>query len=161
MPAMIPVKMRDMTIRSLSILFSLFAMAAAALASDIMVINAHAPASLTPMAKSGAVYLTFINHGKDRDALLSISSDVATHTEAHQTSVEDGVMKMRALDRLEIAPEETVAFAPGGHHIMLMGLKAPMKDGDTVSLVLTFEKAGAVEVKVPVVGKTSAAVQDP
>ena len=129
----------------------------AALASDIMVINAHAPASLTAVSKTAAVYLDLMNHGAAADVLLSVSSPIADHSQAHETLNENGVMKMRPLERLQIAPHETLAFEPGGRHIMLTGLKVLLKEGEAFSLVLTFEKAGEVQVDVPVVGKLETA----
>jgi copper(I)-binding protein len=65
----------------------------------------------------------------------------------------DGVMTMRQQPRgVTVEPGKTVAFVPGGYHLMLMGLKGPLKDGDRVKAVLTFEKAGPVEVTFNVEG---------
>lgn len=125
------------------------------MASDIMVTGAYAPASLTPMAQSAAVYLSLVNHGSEMDVLLAIKTDAAEAAEAHQSLDENGIMKMRALERLEIKPQETVALQPGGTHIMLMGLKQPLLEGQVLSFQLTFERAGIVKVDVPVRGKTA------
>lgn len=128
-------------------------MATTALANDIMVINAHTSASLTPKAKSAAVYLTLMNHGSEADTLTAIKTDSAETAEAHQTLDENGVMKMRAVETLSVNPHETVTFEPGGLHIMLTGLKAPLIEGQHIMLVMMFEKAGEIGVDVPVVGK--------
>ncbi len=133
--------------------FLLLSLAAPVQASDIMVMDPRAAASVTPMAKTGAVYMMLMNHGTAADALLRVSTPAADTATAHETTTTDGVMKMREVDRLEIAPHETAALAPGGNHIMLVGLKAPLKEGDVISLVLTFEKAGELKVEVPVVGR--------
>jgi periplasmic copper chaperone A len=122
-----------------------------AVASDIMVMNAMARASLTPMAKSGAVYFSIMNHGGVDDVLVSISTPVATSAEVHETKMDGDVMKMRALDKpLAITAGSTIKLEPGGFHVMLTGLKAPLKKGEIVALELTFEKAGVMKLDVPV-----------
>jgi hypothetical protein len=66
-------------------------------------------------------------------------------------SMKDGVMIMRPLDQgLAIDPGKTVKLAPGGYHLMLMDLKAGLKQGDKVPLTLQFEKAGKVQVSFDV-----------
>jgi periplasmic copper chaperone A len=123
----------------------------AAIASDIMVMNATARASLTPVARTGAIYLSIMNHGSADDKLLSITTAAATAAQVHETTMDGDVMKMRVVeDGLAIAAGATVDLKPGGFHIMLTGLKAPLKKGDTVTLELTFEKAGVVNVDAPV-----------
>jgi periplasmic copper chaperone A len=118
-----------------------------ALASDIMVMDATARASLTPTAKTGAVYFSVMSHGKVEDRLISISTPVATSAEVHETIMDGDVMKMRAVEGgWIIVPGKIQEMKPGGTHVMLMGLKAPLRKGDTVPLELVFEKAGIVKV---------------
>jgi copper(I)-binding protein len=100
--------------------------------------------------KTGAVYLTIRNQGDDADALVDVTSPAAARAEVHQTVDEDGVMKMHHVERLVVAPGGTVALAPGGYHIMLMGLTAPLKEGETVPVTLRFERAGEIEVMADV-----------
>jgi periplasmic copper chaperone A len=119
------------------------------LASDIMVMDAYARASLTPSATSGAAYMTLMNHGVAADTLVKVTTDAA-NAEIHETQTIDGVMKMRPVERLVLQPNATVALVPGGLHLMLTGLKAPLKDGGTIKLTLTFEKSGAITVDIPV-----------
>jgi copper(I)-binding protein len=127
-----------------------FASVTGAFAGDVMVMNAYARASATPMAKAGAAYLSVMNHGTEADRLMSISTPAAARAELHTTVMEGDVMKMEAVGPLEVAPMATVDMKPGGMHVMLMGLKAPLKEGEKIELVLTFEKAGEVKVEVPV-----------
>ena len=83
--------------------------------------------------------------------LIGGSSPVAGVVEVHEMAMEGDVMKMRALKNgLEIAKGRTMALKPGGYHVMLMELKQPLKEGETIDLTLVFEKAGEVAVKVPV-----------
>ena len=104
-------------------------------------------------AKVGGGYLTITNKGSAPDRLIAATAAVADHVEIHEMATKDGVMTMRAQPNgVTIEPGKTVAFAPGGYHLMLMGLKSPLKEGDRVKAVLTFEKAGKVEVTINVEG---------
>ncbi len=126
-------------------------LAQAVFAADITVTNAMARASLTPTATSGAVYLSVKNAGASDDRLLSISTPAAASTMIHETTIVDDVMKMRMVDGgLVIAAGQTVEMKTGGTHVMLMGLKAALKRGESIGLELVFEKAGVVKVDVPV-----------
>jgi len=122
------------------------------MASDVMVSGGFARASATPMAKSGAAYVTIMNHGATGDRLLAIASPAAGHIMMHGTKEENGVMSMSMVDGVDLAAGATVKMEPGGLHIMLMDLKAPLIEGKTLSLELTFEKAGKLAVDVPIAG---------
>ena len=134
---------------------TLLALAVPAFASDIMVMDAQAPASLTASAKTAAVYMMLMNHGAAADALTAITTPAADRATPHQTINDNGVMKMREIEKLTLEPQGMMMFAPGGAHIMLTGLKAPLKAGDSFPLVMTFEKAGDVKVDVKVVDKVA------
>ncbi|MFT4097879.1 MAG: copper chaperone PCu(A)C [Rhodoblastus sp.] len=105
-------------------------------------------------APVGAGYVTLKNVGGAADKLLSATADVAGKVEIHEMSMDGGVMKMRPIAGLEIPAGKSVELKPGGYHIMFMGLKQPLKAGDTIKGTLTFEKAGAmpVEYKVEAMG---------
>lgn len=104
-------------------------------------------------AKIAGGYLTITNTGKEPDRLVSATTAVADHGEIHEMSMTDGVMKMRPLpDGLIIKPGETVALKPGGYHMMFMGLKQQLKQGDTMKATLVFEKAGKLDVAFTVSG---------
>ena len=83
--------------------------------------------------------------------VVAVSSPVADMVEIHEMKMEDGVMKMRAVDALQLPTGQAVALKPGSYHVMLMGLKAPIKAGETVPLTLTVEgadgKRTGVEIK--------------
>lgn len=131
----------------------LLATAKGALASDLMIMNQAAPASLTAQAGSGAIYLSIMNHGAAADQLVAVATPAAQSAMLHEMKMEGDVMTMRALPALDIPAGATVDLKPGGTHIMLMGLKAPLKAGDTLALDLTFAKGGVVKVEVPVTAK--------
>ena len=97
----------------------------------------------------GAGYLKLANKGP-ADRLVSATSPAAGTVEIHSMSMEGDVMKMRQVDAVEIATGQTVELKPGGYHLMLMGLKTPLKVGDQIPLTLKFEKAGEVVVTIKV-----------
>jgi periplasmic copper chaperone A len=129
---------------------AILALAGGARASDIAVTDAFARASATSAATTGAAYFTLVNNGAEADRLVSIASDAAGTVMLHATATEDGVASMKHLDGLALAPGEEVKLAPSTMHAMLSGLKAPLKKGGEVSLILTFEKAGAISILVPI-----------
>ena len=104
--------------------------------------------ALPPTSPNGAVYLTLTNHGAHPDTLLGASADIAEHVEVHSHILEDGMMKMRRVESVDLPPHKEVLFAPSGHHIMLIGLKQPLAVGDRFSLLLTFEQTEQALVQV-------------
>ena len=118
---------------------------------DIMVEQAWARAS-AGLAGNGAAFLILSNEGLAADRLVNVTSPVAEKVELHTHVMEDGVMKMRPVDGIDLAPGGMVELKPGGLHIMLLGLKAPLVDGNTFPVTLTFAKAGALNVDVVIKG---------
>ena len=108
-------------------------------------------------AKVAAGYLTIKNAGASSDRLVSATADIAETTEIHQMSMTGGMMKMRqVIDGVVVAAGGTVALA-NAYHLMFLGLKKPLKEGETFSGTLTFEKAGSVAVSFAVRGVGAAA----
>ncbi|TIS27249.1 MAG: copper chaperone PCu(A)C, partial [Mesorhizobium sp.] len=106
-----------------------------------------------PGAKVAGGYFSITNTGSSPDRLLSISSEISAKTELHEMGVKDGVMTMRPVSGgLEIPAGGKVALAPGGYHLMFVGLKRQPKQGKTFPATLTFEKAGTVAVEFAVEG---------
>ena len=104
-----------------------------------------------PTAPTGGGYLSVKNTGTEPDRLVSASSPAAGAVQVHDMKMDGNVMRMRELDGpLEIKPGETVTLAPGGMHLMMMGLKEPLKQGERVPLTLVFEKAGKIDVELAV-----------
>jgi periplasmic copper chaperone A len=121
-----------------------------AIASDVMVMDAYARASATSAAKSGAAYLTMMNHGNTADRLIGLSADIAESAQIHENVETNGMVSMQPVGTLDIPAGSEVELAPGGLHIMLFGLRKPLKKGGHFTLTLTFERSGAVVVDVPV-----------
>jgi copper(I)-binding protein len=98
---------------------------------------------------SGAAYLTIENKGNNPDRLIAIASPISKAVEIHTMSMDGNVMRMREVSGIELKPSAKVSMKPGdGYHIMLVGLKQPLKIGDKFPLTLTFEKSGKAEVTV-------------
>jgi hypothetical protein len=121
-------------------------------AGDLVITQAWSRA--TPGgAKIGGGYLTIENKGSAPDRLVGGSADIAEKVQVHEMAMSNGVMTMRPLENgLTIAPGKTVKLAPGGNHLMLVGLKHPLKQGDKLPITLEFEKAGKVKVSFDVEG---------
>ena len=87
-------------------------------------------------------------------ALVAAASPVAGVVEIHEMKMDGGVMKMSAIKRLAVPAGKATELKPGGYHVMLMELKQPLKEGETVPVTLTFEdmagRKQTVEVKAPV-----------
>jgi periplasmic copper chaperone A len=102
-------------------------------------------------ASTGAVYLTINNKSHDADRLLGGSSDVADKLQIHEMKVVNDIMEMREVTGgLPVPAGGSVLLKPGSYHVMLIGLKKPLKEGETIPLTLDFEKAGKVSVTVPI-----------
>jgi periplasmic copper chaperone A len=102
-------------------------------------------------ADSGAAYMTVTNRGTRPERLSCISSDASAQCQIHEMIMDNGVMKMRpVVGGLEIKPGETVTLQPGGFHVMLVDLKAPLQQGKTVEATLKVDDGGTVQVEFPV-----------
>jgi len=109
----------------------------------------HPYARATVAGQPGGAFLKLDNAGAD-DKLLSARTELASRTELHSMAMEGDVMRMRQVDAIALPSGKTVELKPGGLHLMLFGLKAPLKNGDKFPLTLRFEKAGEVTVTVNV-----------
>ncbi|HET7791956.1 MAG TPA: copper chaperone PCu(A)C [Rhizobacter sp.] len=116
---------------------------------DLKIGHPYARATVAGQPTGGA-FLSVENHGRADDRLLAASAEVAKAVELHTMSMEGDVMRMRQVEAIDLPVGKAVALKPGGLHIMLMGLKAPLKEGDKFPLKLKFEKAGEVTVQVNV-----------
>jgi copper(I)-binding protein len=102
-----------------------------------------------PSAATGVVYLTITDRGAP-DRLIAVSTPVASAATVHESKIVDGVMQMRAVAALPVDSKAPATFSPGGYHLMLEGLKQPLKAGDQFPVTLTFEHAGPIETIVTV-----------
>ena len=133
--------------------FALVAFATSIQAQDakvgsIKIENAYVRATAPGQPAAGA-FMKIENSGT-ADQLVSASSPAAGEVQLHQMSMEGNVMKMGQVKDIAVPANGSVDLKPGGYHIMLMNIKAPLKAGETVPVKLKFAKAGEVEVKLPV-----------
>jgi copper(I)-binding protein len=92
-------------------------------------------------------YLTIENHGPSPDRLISAATPAATKIEIHEMMTLNGIMVMRPVEAgLTIPPGASVTLAPGGSHLMFIGINAPFSDGEHIAAALMFEKAGKIDV---------------
>ena len=136
----------SLAMRRLLIASALFAAFAAQ--AQVKVDDAWVRATVAPQKATGAfMQLTSAKPAK----VVAASSPAAAVVEIHEMKMDDGVMKMRAVDALPLPAGQAVALKPGSYHVMLMGLKNPIKAGETVPLTLTVEgehkQRTAIEIK--------------
>jgi copper(I)-binding protein len=135
----------------LSVFMGLFSLTLQA--ADVKVEQAWARVS-APGVPVSAAYMTLQNTAKQADALLSAESPRAASVQIHSTSMDGGVMRMREVEAVELPAGASVKLEPGGLHIMLMGLSAPLVAGETLPLTLKFRHAGTVQLELPVRPRT-------
>ena len=104
----------------------------------------------TPSASSSAVvYFTVIDKGAP-DRLTGASTPIAAEAKLHSSSMDNGVMKMRPVDGIDVSEQAPINLAPGGYHLMLTGMRQPLKTGDKFPLTLIFKHAGSISTIVEV-----------
>ena len=105
---------------------------------------------MPPGQSTTAAFMTLTNTGQEAVVLTGGSSPVANAVEVHEHSHVDGMMRMRQVERLELAPGESVDLRPGGYHLMFFGLKQVLAEGDEVELVLQYASGEEQALKLPV-----------
>lgn len=126
--------------------------AAADTAADKVEISDAWARAMPPMQPTSAMFLTLKNNDSVDHALVAADSDVARSVELHTHIMKDGVARMRQIKKLEIPAGSSASMAPGGHHIMMIGLHAPLKEGETLNAKLTFEDGSSKDIVVPIRG---------
>lgn len=119
----------------------------AVLAADVSVEAPYARA-VPPNASNSAAFMTLHNHSAESISLVSAESDVAEVAELHNHIDDDGVMRMRQVEQIEIPAEGSVALQPGSFHVMLLGLKHPLQPGDPVAIELHFSDGSSQAVQM-------------
>lgn len=106
---------------------------------------------LPPNVKTTAAYANFTSDHDDK--IVAIRTDIAEQVEMHESSMADGMMTMRPLDGLSISADEGLSLQPQGKHLMLIGLKRALAEGESVKLFFDFEQGGTLmyrfEVRKP------------
>ena len=133
---------------------------AALLALAPLAVQAADPASVSvadpyaravpPGQPNSAAFMTLTNASGQPRALVSAASPAAKTVELHTHVNEGGMMRMRKVERIEIPAGQTVSLAPGGLHVMLIGLNEELKPGANVDLTLSFDDGSEAKVQAPV-----------
>ncbi len=114
---------------------------------DLQIVHPHIPQPAAS-AKAAGGFMAIVNNGAEPDRLIGVESDIAMQSEVHESRVDaNGVGTMQHVDFIEIPPGQTVNLERGGYHVMFMGLKGPLTEGELHKAVLIFERAGRVEVE--------------
>lgn len=126
-----------------SVLYALLLLATSPAAAAVIVDNPWARAT-PPGAKIAGGYMVIRNTGPAPDRLIDATSPVSERVEMHVSSEENGIMKMRQQENLPVPAGGRLELKPGGGHLMFVGLKRPLKQGESVPLLLRFERAGEI-----------------
>lgn len=118
-------------------------------ASDLQVHNGYVRA-VPPTAAVTAAFMEIHNTSDKNRALVSANSAAAEAVELHTHTNVDGVMQMRQVKQIDLAANSTTHLKPGGLHIMLIGLKKPLKKDDKVLISLTLDDGSLLELDLPV-----------
>lgn len=134
---------------NIGILCSCLLLSAPAIASSVLVENGYIRATIPGTTVSSA-YMDIINNTSEKLVLIGASAQVSDRVEIHQHVMEDGMMKMRQRDSLEVVAGEKVILQPASYHLMIFNLKSPLSPNDNLSLTLHFKDADDVEITLPV-----------
>lgn len=124
--------------------------AAASGAAETMTVEKAWARSTPPGAANGAAFMTLVNAGSKDNALVAAESDAAGTVELHTHIMEEGVARMRQVPEIPVPAGGRTELRPGGLHIMLIGLKAPLIDGGTLSINLKFRDGAVRQLTLPI-----------
>jgi copper(I)-binding protein len=126
---------------------AVLAMGQPVFASEIMFGPLQFRATVGSMPSSAA-YVSITNHGKMADRLVGVTSNLARKTELHKMEMDNGVMEMRQVEGgIDLLAGKTIHLAPGGYHVMLIGLNAPLTADSMFEITLVFQNAGEKTLK--------------
>lgn len=131
--------------------FSQGAVAHALKCGDLVVAHPYATPTLAGSKVGAAFFMAIKNNGKEADQLLGAKGEVSASVEIHEMTMDNNVMKMRAVPEVQLPAGYEVTFKHGqanGYHLMLMDLKKPLKQGDKFPLTLKFKRAGECQADV-------------
>jgi len=118
--------------------------------ADQITVNDPYVRAVPPVVNTSAAFMQLQNSDQVEQFLVAASTPVAETVELHMHTMDDGVMRMRRIPHIHLPPGKTVSLQPGGLHIMLFDLLAPLNPGDRVSITLTFEDGSSKEVSAEV-----------
>ena len=136
--------MKKITLLAFTLLFSI-----SSFASEID-ISKQLIRATPPHAKNSAAFFTMTNNADKSVNLIAVSSDIAEKVQIHTNINEDGMMKMRQVESIMIDANSSTSLQPGGYHVMFLGLKNDLTEGQSVELTLYFDNGEQIKVSTPV-----------
>lgn len=140
-------RLATLTLGTLTLSTLLFATTASA---DTLTVDDPYVREVPPGSPATAAFMTLHNSGDSAVRLISADNSIAEHTELHNHVNVDGVMQMRQVEAIEVPAGGSALLAPGGLHLMMIGLQNPVSEGDQVELSLTFDNGETLELDAPV-----------
>jgi copper(I)-binding protein len=122
---------------------------AADAADQIQAEGAYARA-VPPGQPNSAVFMSLSNSSAADHAVTGAESDSSEVVELHTHTMDGGMMRMRQIERIDVPAGETVTLEPGGLHVMLIGLKKPLVEGETVAVTLVYDDGSRATLDAPV-----------
>lgn len=135
--------------KRLSTLLGTLVVSSSLWAADIEIQTPYARA-VPPGQPNSAAFMQLINRGQEAVALIGARSEASRVVELHTHTQEQGVMRMRQIKRIELPAGERVDLQPGGLHLMLIGLQAPLSEGQQLEMTLEFSDGSEQQLQVPV-----------
>ncbi|GMQ49536.1 copper chaperone PCu(A)C [Vibrio sp. 10N] len=140
----------ELTMKLNKLLLSAIALAPLSMAQAAIDVNDVYARATPPNATTSAVFGTIENTGNEVRTIVSASSQASSVVELHDVIKEGDVMKMRQVNTIDIPANGKTILKPGSLHVMLLDVKAPMKEGDTINVELTFANGEVKVLTVPV-----------
>ena len=140
--------LKNFTTHCLALMLLAFANLALAHHGSFLIIDGAYARAVPPTAKNSGAFMLIENRGEQDRRLVDAVSDVSNVTELHTHLNDNGVMRMRKVPFIEVPAGGSVKLQPGSYHVMLIGLKKPLNDGDPVNITLTFDDGSQQTVKL-------------
>jgi copper(I)-binding protein len=119
-------------------------------AAELIVVQAPYVRAVPPGVPNSASYMVLLNNDNRDHALVGVESPVAKVLELHAHTMQDGMMQMRRVGKIELPAGATIGLQPGGLHVMLIGLQQKLVPGEEVPITLLFEDGSKQQIDVPV-----------
>lgn len=136
--------MKQLILLACTLLFSINV-----LASSLAVSSQYVRAT-PPHVKNSAAFFTITNNTNKNIKLIAVKSDIAEQVQMHNNLNEDGMMKMRQVESIILKANDSTSLQPGGYHVMFLGLKNDLSEGDNVALTLYFDNGDQIKMNAPV-----------
>ena len=118
--------------------------------ADKITVNDPYVRAVPPVVMTSAAFMQFQNSDEAEQFLVGASTPAAAVVELHMHTMDDGIMRMRQVAHIHLPPKQTVSLQPGGLHIMLFDLTAPLELGERIPITLTFEDGSTKEISAEV-----------